>query len=640
MTESKGHRGVPSWNEEADDFDDFAEECFWYRRGLREREKPLAAAHVARGFREKNAAAWMLVKRMRQEPLSRMVLEGKFGLEYLLQQVRRELCPLTVPDVAQHMDAYFYRLRRRAGESITSYDLREQEAYGKMCRALRRTTQKDGILEVDWIERTKKAAAEENRNRSWWSRASWADWAATDWKQHDWEEQPDDEQDTGPSSYYQVSSWTSAIPENEEDEDMWLQPAETRSTSGFSHFSVDPDLVKKQEEILPGVLRGWLFLMRAGFNRSERNDILASSQNSMLRQDLIKAMKSQWPDFELARRDKDAPAHRGRRAANLVGGEAYGVEAEDGSDQQADEQEGWDQDWCDDDPLEDFHDEEEEQAYHAAAVQAEEALALQRQAQRSHASARALMNDIKAARRYYPTGKGKGQSKNKGKGKNKSKGKGYGSRGPCLRCGGDHATKDCPEPKPKPESAAHFVSGLVFASEMMKGDPGSGEPAAYGAELLDTPEKRKAKGLIDCGATDTVGGYQAVDDVLAKAVEMFGATAAEVDLSNRPTFKFGNGEFMRCLSQAAAQVAPEGQAAWMKIHALPTPDVPVLVSIKSLMALGAIINFEAGTAIFQKLSPDAVVQLDRSPSGHLWLDFFGKHGTLPGGREAIFAAAR
>ena len=96
MTEGKRHSKVPHWSEDPNDFDDFAEECFWYRRGLRQREKTLAAAHVARSFRERNGAAWMLVKRMRQELMSREVLEGKYGLEYLLQQVRKELCPLTV----------------------------------------------------------------------------------------------------------------------------------------------------------------------------------------------------------------------------------------------------------------------------------------------------------------------------------------------------------------------------------------------------------------------------------------------------------------------------------------------------------------------------------------------------------------
>jgi len=76
----------------------------------------------------------------------------------------------------------------------------------------------------------------------------------------------------------------------------------------------------------------------------------------------------------------------------------------------------------------------------------------------------------------------------------------------------------------------------------------------------------------------------------------------------------------------------------MKIHALPTPDVPVLVSIRSLRSLGAIINFGAGTAIFQALDPEKVISLESSPSGHLWIDFFQEYPAVPGGKEAIFAS--
>ena len=58
MTEKHGGR-VPQWNEDLNDFDDFAEECFWH--------KALAAAHVARSLRERNGAVWRLVKQMWQE---------------------------------------------------------------------------------------------------------------------------------------------------------------------------------------------------------------------------------------------------------------------------------------------------------------------------------------------------------------------------------------------------------------------------------------------------------------------------------------------------------------------------------------------------------------------------------------------
>ena len=50
----------------------------------------------------------------------------------------------------------------------------------------------------------------------------------------------------------------------------------------------------------------------------------------------------------------------------------------------------------------------------------------------------------------------------------------------------------------------------------------------------------------------------------------------------------------------------------------------VLLSAKSLTALGAVINLQAGHAIFRNLEPETVVQLERSPAGHLWMDLFGQ----------------
>eukprot|EP00969_Alexandrium_andersonii_P326658 14434262-Alexandrium_andersonii.AAC.1 len=60
----------------------------------------------------------------------------------------------------------------------------------------------------------------------------------------------------------------------------------------------------------------------------------------------------------------------------------------------------------------------------------------------------------------------------------------------------------------------------------------------------------------------------------------------------------------------------------MDIHALPTPNVPILISRKSLRALQATVNFANGRAVFGAIDPETVVQLDESPGGHLWMDLF------------------
>ena len=50
--------------------------------------------------------------------------------------------------------------------------------------------------------------------------------------------------------------------------------------------------------------------------------------------------------------------------------------------------------------------------------------------------------------------------------------------------------------------------------------------------------------------------------------------------------------------------------------------MPVLLSAKSLTAWRAVINFETGYAVFRNLQPEAVVQMERSLMGHLWMDLF------------------
>ena len=63
------------------------------------------------------------------------------------------------------------------------------------------------------------------------------------------------------------------------------------------------------------------------------------------------------------------------------------------------------------------------------------------------------------------------------------------------------------------------------------------------------------------------------------------------------------------------------------MHAQETEGVLVLLSAKSLTALGAVINFETGHAIFRNLEPDTVVQLERSCPGHFWIVLFEQNAS-------------
>ena len=120
---------------------------------------------------------------------------------------------------------------------------------------------------------------------------------------------------------------------------------------------------------------------------------------------------------------------------------------------------------------------------------------------------------------------------------------------------------------------------------------------------------------------------EAIEAIIDKSQEALGNDHdwVSVDISDRPVYKFGDAKKKKqALSKVKVKVKvkPGGHIAHLNVHAQETEGVPVLLSAKSLTVLGAVINFETGQAIFQHLEPETVVQLDRSPAGHLWMDLF------------------
>ena len=74
---------------------------------------------------------------------------------------------------------------------------------------------------------------------------------------------------------------------------------------------------------------------------------------------------------------------------------------------------------------------------------------------------------------------------------------------------------------------------------------------------------------------------------------------------------------------SASKVQPGVQhVAHLHVHAEGTEGVLVLLSAKSLAALGAVVNVETSYVISPQLEAESLVQLERSPTGHLSMDLF------------------
>ena len=156
--------------------------------------------------------------------------------------------------------------------------------------------------------------------------------------------------------------------------------------------------------------------------------------------------------------------------------------------------------------------------------------------------------------------------------------------------------------------------------------------------LMKDRTQRKGKAMLDCGATDTCGGYETVEEVIDLAKDKLQRQeVARVDKEDRPNFKFGDGEQLQSLSRVDIDITPLGREATLAINTLGgnAKDVQILFSQQSMGAMGAIVNHTTGRAIFTAVNPNSTVQLDRTPGGQLWLDLLEPMPVV-GDKNAIF----
>ena len=144
----------------------------------------LATAKLMKGFKDRGAAAWRLCKRLREKPIWHKTLGGPYGVEFLLQQLKKEMCPNAIPDIAQHIDNYLFRFQRSQHMSMGECITLDAELYGRMCQALARVglDPESGLLEsTDWVKKMYDAYQKERDccqavPYNWWTSNTGSRW--------------------------------------------------------------------------------------------------------------------------------------------------------------------------------------------------------------------------------------------------------------------------------------------------------------------------------------------------------------------------------------------------------------------------------------------------------------------------------
>lgn len=273
-------------------------------------------------------------------------------------------------------------------------------------------------------------------------------------------------------------------------------------------------------DFLPDYLVGFLLLQRSNFDAYERANVLAAIRGVFNVRSVERVLKEQWSDNDLVKWDHT---------------KFHAIMAMEDDDEEA---------LMANKEVPDFAgDYEAEEAFWAEQSAIDVALTAIQEQKRTLKEARWRQNQVKMGRKFFPLSKGKGSGKSKdGKG------------GQCLKCGGPYSTDNCPVRRPAAQIAEEQAEVAFSAGEVNHDNQDKNMLPAecvwtahtHGSDLLRTIQE--GKGVIDRGATATLGSVSAVESLMALNQARCGDDRVSVDPEIRPVFRFGNNGTKLCLS--------------------------------------------------------------------------------------------
>ena len=282
---------------------------------------------------------------------------------------------------------------------------------------------------------------------------------------------------------------------------------------------------------------------------------------------------------------------------------------------------------------------------------------------RSFQESRQLLHSQKSNRGgFYPKGS-KGSKSGKGKGKTKGKGAflsessglqsgsqvmaavGSSSYTGCFVCGGrDHGWQTCPKRSSSTSSGGKGgKSRSIFMVQSVEDEKMDQDGTGLAFSIVPTmhvlmsevvrPEL-EGYGVIDTGATETVGGLDALECVHRRRCEKLGHTShIHVVQGPAKNFRFGNGDTKYSESYVLLMQSLGDHTIALGVYTLAAQNVPILIGIKTLAKLGAVLDTQLGVMVLKAVDQDLIVPLRRSTTGHLLIDLCSNW--LDGGSKIV-----
>ena len=127
-------------------------------------------------------------------------------------------------------------------------------------------------------------------------------------------------------------------------------------------------------------------------------------------------------------------------------------------------------------------------------------------------------------------------------------------------------------------------------------------------------------GILDLGATETVGSLEAVEALAMKRQEMQcwdGDFIVNTGASFRKPFRFGNGGVKFSESFVLVPQRLGTVRVQLGIFTIDAERVPILIGMRTLTRLGAIIDVTGRWLVLSNVSPSVKIPLGKSQAGHL-----------------------
>ena len=147
---------IPAWNGQEDTWNNYLVDVEWYFWATPVKDRHLIASKLARKL---TGSAKNAIQGLRPKEFA-----GRQGITRLLRILQARIGDLPIPDLASKLDEYFFKLKRKLGDTMNERG-RSQEAYRHLLTALDRVKGKPQDL----------GDFEPDADQPWWLKDEWLD---------------------------------------------------------------------------------------------------------------------------------------------------------------------------------------------------------------------------------------------------------------------------------------------------------------------------------------------------------------------------------------------------------------------------------------------------------------------------------